>query len=76
MVNVLITGFKNNDEAKEFINWYEGQGEQDASIWFECRIEEGSPIRDFIGCNIEKTFHLGEPMQDVNGNWIMDVSDR
>lgn len=22
-------------QAKELVNWYEGQGEQDAGIWFE-----------------------------------------
>jgi len=24
-------------QAKELAHWYEGQGEQDANIWFECQ---------------------------------------
>jgi len=25
------------EQAKELASWYEGQGEQDADIWFECQ---------------------------------------
>ena len=28
-------------EIRTFPDWYEGQGEQDAEIWFECRKDEG-----------------------------------
>lgn len=35
MFNVLIRGFATKEQAKEFISWYEGQGEQDAYEWFE-----------------------------------------
>ena len=38
---VVVTGFKTQAEADAFIGWYEGQGEQDACIWFECRKDEG-----------------------------------
>lgn len=38
---VVITGFSSLKEAEEFVNWYAGQGEQDSSVWFECRKEEG-----------------------------------
>lgn len=33
--DLLIKGFKSESQVKEFISWYEGQGEQDASLWFE-----------------------------------------
>jgi hypothetical protein len=36
-----IKGFKSKVQVEAFISWYEGQGEQDASVWFECRKEEG-----------------------------------
>lgn len=42
MYKIAITGFKTKAQAEEFINWYEGQGEQDASYWFECRKAEGT----------------------------------
>jgi hypothetical protein len=32
---VLVKGFKTQEQADTFIKWYEGQGEQDAQIWFE-----------------------------------------
>ena len=25
------------EQAKVFADWYEGQGEQNADVWFECR---------------------------------------
>lgn len=33
------------EQAKELAFWYEGQGEQDAQIWFECR-ELETPMTD------------------------------
>jgi hypothetical protein len=41
MYEVKIKGFKTKKQAQEFINWYSGQGEQDASVWFEARKAEG-----------------------------------
>lgn len=38
---VRVTGFNTKVEAEAFIDWYEGQGEQDSSIWFEERHQEG-----------------------------------
>lgn len=40
MYSVLIKGFPTKKEAEEFINWYDGQGEQDTSVWFEINNEE------------------------------------
>lgn len=39
--SLLITGFKTKAQVKAFYDWYEGQGEQDAPYWFECRKQEG-----------------------------------
>lgn len=75
MASVIIHGFKNDDEAKEFIKWYEGQGEQDIDYWMECRKDEGLDVRESINCNMEKTFYKDGLKQDSDGNWIMDVSE-
>ena len=33
-------------QAREFASWYEGQGEQDADIWFDENCEDGTPMTD------------------------------
>lgn len=32
---LVIKGFKTKNQLMEFVHWYEDQGEQDSSIWFE-----------------------------------------
>ena len=51
---VVVTGFKTQAEADAFIGWYEGQGEQDACIWLECRKQEGKIETDFMPVDIKK----------------------
>ena len=46
--DVTVKGFKTRDEAETFMSWYEGQGEQDAAVWFECRQDEGKDVRTFL----------------------------
>jgi hypothetical protein len=41
MFTLMITGFRTQAEVDAFISWYEGQGEQDAAVWFEYRQKEG-----------------------------------
>ena len=41
-ISVTIKGFNKIEEAQEFCSWYSGQGEQDSSVWFECRQAEGT----------------------------------
>lgn len=41
MFKLLIEGFKTKAQAEAFADWYEGQGEQDADIWFEIHQSEG-----------------------------------
>lgn len=43
-VTVTIHGMT-AEQAKQFAHWYEGQGEQDASVWFEIHNIE-TPITD------------------------------
>lgn len=38
---VVIRGFNTQAEAEAFSSWYEGQGEQDISMWLGCRSEDG-----------------------------------
>lgn len=44
-------------QVKAFSDWYDGQGEQDSAMWFECRKDEGEIDCDFISHNgiIEET---------------------
>ena len=32
---IVFKGFKNQRQVEVFMNWFEGQGEQDASVWTE-----------------------------------------
>lgn len=53
-IKLVITGFKTIEAAKEFANWYSGQGEQDIDIWWECRQDKligKSPICNSIDIN-------------------------
>lgn len=34
--SIKLTGFKTKKQVDDFLAWYDGQGEQDASTWFEC----------------------------------------
>ena len=73
-VQVVVTGFQTEAQAKAFIEWYEGQGEQDAGIWFECRKEEGEISVDWMGVDIPATY----PIEFENGstNMVLKVSSR
>lgn len=71
-ITLEIKGFKTIAQAKAFIDWYEGQtdlsarsreaeeGEQDASIWFECRQEEGKIDVDFMPVDCSKQYVITE----------------
>jgi hypothetical protein len=50
--SVLIEGFVDEDQAKAFISWYEGQGEQDIGYWMEAT---GTPV-PYVSCS--KTYPL------------------
>ena len=63
MFNLEIKGFESKNEVEEFIKWYEGQGEQDACIWFSCRKQEGKIDRDFMPVDCSKTYPI-----EFNGN--------
>lgn len=47
-VSITINGFKNKEEAIEFMSWYSNQGEQDIEFWMECRKHEGKDVRTNI----------------------------
>lgn len=54
--SLTIKGFKTKAQAKAFIDWYEGQGEQDASAWFEARVDEGEIDVDFMPVDVSKKY--------------------
>jgi uncharacterized protein YodC (DUF2158 family) len=51
MVKVVVNGFSTVEEAQVFCDWYEGQGEQDASYWFEENCPELDPCS--LMCKVE-----------------------
>lgn len=57
MYTLTIKGFKNKQQVEEFASWYCGQGEQNASIWFECRCEEG--VLDVSTMNVDGSKMVG-----------------
>jgi hypothetical protein len=73
MFSLKINGFRDEAEARAFIEWYEGQGEQDATIWFECRMEEGEIDRDFIGVDIYKPYVVEG---DTLIAWVEEFQER
>lgn len=62
-IKLTITGFKSVAEAEAFAEWYSGQGEQDASIWFEEREE----VRDFLSCRKIERVSSSEVRMEVDG---------
>jgi hypothetical protein len=48
MFSVKINGFRSKAEAEAFVEWYEGQGEQDAQLWLEESKARGRIDRDFF----------------------------
>jgi uncharacterized protein YodC (DUF2158 family) len=51
MLKVIVSGFNTIEEAQVFCDWYEGQGEQDASYWFEENCPELDPYS--LTCKVE-----------------------
>ncbi len=54
--SLTIKGFKTKQQVDAFISWYEGQGEQDASIWFDTLKSEGDLDVDTMNTNMTKPF--------------------
>lgn len=52
---LVIKGFKTKAEAETFVSWYDEQGEQDISIWLECRKNEG--IIDVSSMNVVRPYN-------------------
>ena len=53
MFKLVITGFNTKVEIEEYINWYEGQAEQDITYWLECRKDEGKIEVDSMNYDLE-----------------------
>ena len=58
MISVLVTGFNTKAEAEAFIEWYEGQGEQNAAVWLEARTAEGEIDTSFMPVDLSKTYPI------------------
>lgn len=55
MFSIKISGFKNKAQAETFVHWYEGQGEQDITVWLECR--DDIDVK-YINTKLSETFPL------------------
>lgn len=58
MFSLRIDGFQNEAQARAFIEWYEGSGEQAAGDWFSCRMEEGEIDVDFMPVNCHVPYRV------------------
>jgi len=61
MFEILIKGFKTKEQAEEFYSWYEGQGEQDACVWFEIAQSKGTMDVSFMPVDV-----------NVGSKWVGD----
>lgn len=71
---LTIKGFKTKEQVKAFASWYEGQGEQDASIWFECRKEEGEIDVDFMPVDCQAMFGKWDDFEGKNMDLILKIT--
>ena len=53
MISVKMTGFKNNEEAENFMAWWDNQGKQDYHCAAECMDYEGYARYDAISIKLE-----------------------
>lgn len=58
MYSVKVCGFNTEEEARQFIQWYEGQAEQDIDIWLECRRNEGLIETTGMLTDVKKTYPI------------------
>lgn len=71
MAKVIVTGFKNDVDAKAFMSWFEGQGEQDFPEWLECRQEKAKSV-DPVSYNTDMKLY-NPSRKDDNGNFVLPL---
>jgi ABC-type Fe3+ transport system substrate-binding protein len=52
MITVSVSGFSNKEQAQVFVDWYYGQGEQDAGYWFDEWCPEVNPCE--LKCEVKE----------------------
>ena len=60
------------EQARELAHWYEGQGEQDADVWFECQDHEPrlrAPLTD-VGRGVVNGKRVGPGWMEESGDTI------
>lgn len=72
MFELKVTGFKTKAQVEAFIDWYSGQGEQDACIWFECRKSDGDIDVDRMLTNCKETY----PVKWVDNIALMKIEPK
>lgn len=66
MYNVIIKGFESEALAREFINYYFEQGEQDFGDWIDWKPE-------FTDVSVSANSSLSD-VQDEYGNWVITIA--
>jgi ABC-type Fe3+ transport system substrate-binding protein len=72
---VLVKGFKEQDQAEAFIKWFEGQGEQDANIWFE---EQDFKVRTDLKLTYpisNRNLEYGSVLECVTSELYLDIEE-
>jgi len=70
---LTIKGFKTEAQVKAFAEWYSSQGEQDASIWFECRKEEGEIDVEYMNVDCEKMMKKWDVFVNNNMDLYLNI---
>ena len=70
---LTIKGFKTKEQVKAFAQWYSGQGEQDASYWFECRKEDGEIDVDTMNVDSWKMKDSWDSFENNNLDLFLEI---
>lgn len=62
---IRIKGFTSKEQAEVFKEWYSGQGEQDAYIWFETAQDQGRIDVSSMNCEDAETKWVDNTLEMV-----------
>jgi len=49
---LIIKGFTSKEQIQSFLDWYENEGEDDASLWLSDLKEKGKSDVDWLGLDL------------------------
>lgn len=75
MYTVTVKGFETEWQARQFVHWYEGSGEQQLWDWVGCRDDQPEPRTSSMNCDIRKTYDKGKlHLVDNNVDLYLEMS--